>query len=162
MPMTRNFVMPPATCRADAAQGRIYRSRRSRGAVCVSTNGTELVRAWVRQADVDEGQASGVSTAEGRRHRLGRSTPIVLALVIYLRARLRGTSLENRAPYQSAVTNPRDGLSSCDRRRIAKALSEPASTDPIVNVWSSLPMMRMLSQTTHSSPTIGCLYNLRL
>jgi transposase len=29
--------------------------------------GTESVRAWVKQADVDEGQAPGVSTAEVKR-----------------------------------------------------------------------------------------------
>ena len=31
--------------------------------------GTESVRSWVRQADVDEGQVPGVSTAEARRVR---------------------------------------------------------------------------------------------
>ncbi len=31
--------------------------------------GTESVRAWVRQADVDDGQSPGVSTSEARRVR---------------------------------------------------------------------------------------------
>ncbi|GAB3275575.1 transposase [Sinomonas notoginsengisoli] len=31
--------------------------------------GVESVRAWVRQADIDDGAAPGVSTAEGRRVR---------------------------------------------------------------------------------------------